>query len=208
MHLNRQIANSPSGLTAPCWISISRLVLLPLALWSASDPWPMGWLIAAKTCAVAALTDVLDGYVARRTGSGNPLSSSLDLLADKLFVAAMTAFLAIQGAVPFWVPAIIIAREVIVSLLRIGRYRAGLAFSPNWLGKAKMAASMGAMVLVLLREDVLRNGASPLSRIPGLSQLIVEVAWWSVILAVALTLVSGLGYLVAYWPKRSQPTGR
>lgn len=207
IYSNQKHSSVRSQLTAPCWISTCRLLLLPAALWATNSPAPVGFLLAALISTIAAFSDFLDGYVARRTGSATPLSSFLDLLADKVFVSTMLFLLAIQGAIPFWVPGVIITRELIVSALRVGRYRAGLAFGPNWLGKAKLVTSMGAIMLLLLRQDILRNGASSPLSVPVLSPLILSTAWWAVLLAVGMTVLSGLSYLVAYWPKAEARAG-
>src|SRR3972149_3100633 len=93
------------------WVTLSRLLLLPVSLLPACLPWRFGLFVAAVFCALAGLTDILDGHLARRNGCTPSLGSSLDLLTDKLFISTMMVFLALRGTIPYWVPCVVILRE-------------------------------------------------------------------------------------------------
>ncbi|MBI4200847.1 MAG: CDP-alcohol phosphatidyltransferase family protein [Chloroflexi bacterium] len=184
-------------LNMACWITVSRLLLLPVAVLPLSLGWSHGLLIAASVCALAGVTDAVDGYVARRLGCVTTVGAWLDLLSDKLFVSVMLGLLAWLGVVPPWVLGIVIFREVTVSLVRLIRFRGRPPASDVW-GKAKMAASMVAIVGLLLRLDLQQGGmlARVSAHIP-LSPLL-DMAPWVMYLAVGLTVLSGANYLLSY----------
>ncbi len=181
-------------LNIPCWISLSRLLLLPVALLVASLGWSYGFLAAAAVCTLAGATDIFDGYLARRLGCVTPLGTNLDQLSDKLFVLAMMGLLAYIGAIHFWMLAVVILREVVVSLVRLVRFGVQPPTSDAW-GKAKMAISMVAIVGLLLRQDLQQGGL-----LAGVSAYVVllDLAPWVMLLAVALTVLSGANYLAGY----------
>lgn len=180
-----------------CWITVSRLALLPLVLLAVPLGGSHGLLAGASLCAFAGMTDAVDGYVARRLGCVTHLGGQLDLIVDKLFVSAMVVFLAWLGAIPFWVPAAIVLREVAVSLARLSKFRHHPPASDAW-GKAKMATSLVAIVGLLLRHDLHQGGllAKASSYVPLAS--VLELAPWIMGLAVALTVLSGANYLLSY----------
>ncbi len=136
--------------------------------------------IAAVVFVFGALTDGLDGYLARRYTGSTRIGVWLDPLADKILVSAPIIALSITGEFPVWAAAVIVGREIAVSLLRawLGARGEGMPASP-W-GKAKTAVQMILVPLYLLP---LGAGADTAKRV---------VLW----LAVALTLWSGLDYFL------------
>ncbi|MEK7777456.1 MAG: CDP-alcohol phosphatidyltransferase family protein [Chloroflexota bacterium] len=184
-------------LNIACWITASRLALLPVAWLPLALGWSNGWLMSAVVCTLAGATDAVDGYVARRLGCVTTAGAWLDLLSDKLFVSVMIGILAWLGVVPFWVLGIVIFREVTVSLVRLIQFRGRPPASDVW-GKAKMAASIVAIVGLLLRLDMQRGGllARASAHVP-LSPLL-DLAPWVMYLAVGLTVLSGANYLLSY----------
>ncbi len=159
--------------------------------------WRHGLLIAAAACALAGVTDVVDGYLARKLGCATSLGGYLDLLADKLFVSGMMLFLAGSEVIPLWIPAVVIIREAVVSLARHFRFGPRPPAPDVW-GKTKMAISVAAIVGVLLWQDMLQGGllAKASSHAPVLALL--SLAPWVMLLAVALTVLSGANYLALY----------
>ncbi len=188
----------PKLLNIACWLSLSRLLLLPVALLPVLLQWPGGWFMAAITSTVAGVTDALDGYLARKRNCATPLGAFLDPLTDKVFVLAMMLLLASHGAIPFWVPGIVAPREVVISLMRLHRFREELPISPDVWGKTKMVTSMVAIVGLLLGQDLHRGGV--LAVISGYVPLgtILDLAWWVLLIAMALTLLSGVNYFFSY----------
>jgi CDP-diacylglycerol--glycerol-3-phosphate 3-phosphatidyltransferase/cardiolipin synthase len=153
---------------------------------------PDGWLgpfetnlLAAVFFGVAALTDWLDGYLARALGQTSAFGAFLDPVADKLMVAAALIVLVDLGRVSPLIALIIIGREITISALREWMAKAGKSASVavSFVGKLKTAAQMIAIVLLLY--------FNPLA---GLRiALIGEVLIW---IAALLTLISMLYYLV------------
>lgn len=146
--------------------------------------------VAAAVFVFGALTDGLDGYLARRYAGATRIGQWLDPLADKILVSAPVIALSATGAFPAWAAAIIVARELAVSLLRawLGTRGIGMPASP-W-GKAKTAVQMVLVPLYLLPLDA---GADTTRRVV-------------LALAVALTLWSGLDYFIG--ARRRAPADR
>lgn len=110
------------------------------------------WLAACVTFIVAASTDFIDGYIARRYGLVTVLGRILDPLVDKIVVAGAFTFLAAvpgSGVHP-WLVVLVVVRELFITSLRGMLEAAGRDFSAAWSGKIKMAVQCAAIVLVLL----------------------------------------------------------
>lgn len=183
----------------PNLLTFLRILLIPVLVLVFYLPVSWAAPVATSVFVLAALTDWLDGYLARRLGQTSPFGAFLDPVADKLMVA--TALVLIVQANPhYWVAlpaAVIIGREIVISALRewmaeLGA-RANVAVSE--IGKFKTAAQMLAITLMLYRED--------LAGIPLYVTGIVLLY-----LAVILTLWSMVIYLRAAWPTlRDGPPG-
>jgi CDP-diacylglycerol--glycerol-3-phosphate 3-phosphatidyltransferase/cardiolipin synthase len=177
----------------PNILTIGRIVAIPvfvaLFYWT-SNPWADP--LAALVFILAAVTDWIDGYLARKLGSTTPLGAFLDPVADKLIVA--TALVLLVAHDPHWVivisAMIIVGREITVSALREWMAQAGarakVAVSP--LGKWKTIVQMVGLSLMVYRNDLL---FLPIYRI-GVVLLVV---------AAVLTLWSMVSYLRAAWPE-------
>ena len=148
------------------------VVWLILAEGDAAHYWAAGLFV------VAAATDALDGYLARRHAMKTRTGAWLDPLSDKLLVGAPVVVLAAQGDFPWWAAAIIVGREVAVSLLRVylGSRRASMPASLT--GKVKTVLQMTAITLYLLPG------------VPEGARLTVLV------IAVAFTIWSGVEYFL------------
>lgn len=184
-------------LNIACWITASRLALLPGALLPLSLGWRNGWLIAASICALAGASDAVDGYIARRRRCVTPLGAWLDLASDKLFVSAMMSFLVWLGVIPLWVLIVVVVREVVISVVRLVRFR-GRLLASDVLGKVKMAAYVVAIVGTLLRQDLQQGGVLATSSTLAPLSPLLGLAPWIMYLAVALTVLSGVKYLLSY----------
>ncbi len=112
-------------------------------------------LVGAAIFALASLTDWLDGYLARRRKQVTTLGQVMDPLADKLLVTAALVSLVQMGLAPAWMAAVILGRELAVTLLRSLAHARGLTMPASPLGKVKMAAQVTAILLLILgREHV------------------------------------------------------
>jgi CDP-diacylglycerol--glycerol-3-phosphate 3-phosphatidyltransferase len=157
---------------------------------------PVGWarFVAAVLFTLAALTDWLDGYLARRLGQTSKLGTFLDPVADKLMVAVVLIVL-LQSDPTIWLAipvAVIVGREITVSALRewMAELGARTKVAVSNLGKIKTAAQMIAIVLLILRETF-----------PDM--LVYEAGFVLLYIAMALTLWSMMQYLRAAWPELS-----
>ena len=164
----------------PTWITVSRLLGVPLLLVLLQAPTATQRWWAAGIFVVAAGTDWLDGYLARRLNQVTDLGKFLDPLVDKLLVLAPLLLLVELGQVPGWGVFLIVAREITISGWRVNPAMQGTTVpGANQWGKAKTVVQIGAISLLV----------APL---PTSWDLPAQILFW---LAVALTLVSGGIYL-------------
>ena len=185
---------------APNLLSFSRITASPIIyvlIW-----WPnrYGCFLALLLFGAAALTDTLDGRVARRRGLVSPLGVYLDTTADKILVGVLLVALAAQGMAPGWMAAVIIAREFLVTGLRSYAAALGVVIPAGGWGKAKTAITVGALLLVLLAGDAARGGV--LQPRSGLLHFLLldpfgplTLPLWALLLAVIWTTGSGLEYV-------------
>jgi cardiolipin synthase len=178
------ISNIPTALT---WL---RIVMIPVFV--VVSYLPDAWLsppaknwTAMTIFAVAAATDWLDGYLARRWGEVSAFGAFLDPVADKLMVAAALIMLVWLGRAEAYLAMIIIGREIAISALRewMAQLGQGKNVAVALIGKVKTVAQMTAIIALLLHEPL----------IPGLgTPLIGTIALW---VAAILTLWSMVHYL-------------
>jgi CDP-diacylglycerol--glycerol-3-phosphate 3-phosphatidyltransferase len=152
----------------------------------------VGWSRAGVVLFVlAAGTDWVDGYWARRWGPITKLGRVLDPLADKLLICGTFVFLGANGAsrVAPWMAVVVLARELLVTALRSAVEARGGDFSAKWLGKQKMAWQCIAATLGLMLASPWRCGDWPVPfTIP------VRLMDASMAVALVLTVVSGFTY--------------
>jgi CDP-diacylglycerol--glycerol-3-phosphate 3-phosphatidyltransferase len=149
------------------------IVVLYVVDFSGHDYWATGLF------AVAMATDWFDGRIARRTGRTSAMGSLLDPVADKVLVLAVLIVLVGRDVFPGWMVAAIVAREFLVSGLRLAALERGVVSSARDLGKLKtwtqsVAAVVGGLAAAGAWQD--------------------DVAWWALLAAVIVTWVSGLDY--------------
>ena len=173
-------------------ITISRILLIPvfLVLLLSGIPAPYGDIAAAVVFILAAATDKLDGYVARRNKQITTLGEFLDPLADKLLIAAALIALVSQGRIAAWVAMLIIGREVAVSVLRIVGVSQGVSIPADRYGKLKTVLQIVYVVYVLVPTD----------KIADLIKVSTDVAaiiqWVLAGVVVVVTLASGVRYFM------------
>ena len=173
-------------------ITISRILLIPvfLVLLLSGIPEPYGDIAAAAVFILAAATDKLDGYVARRNKQITTLGQFLDPLADKLLIAAALIALVGQGRIAAWVAMLIIGREIAVSVLRIVGVSQGVSIPADRYGKLKTVLQIVYVVYVLVPTD----------KIADLIHVSTDVAtiiqWILAGVVVVVTLASGVRYFM------------
>lgn len=141
-------------------------------------------LVAAGIFGLAALTDWLDGYLARRRRQVTPFGQIMDPLADKLLITAALVSLVQMDAAPAWMVAIIIGRELAVTGLRSLAQSRGVIMPASPLGKVKMIAQVVTILALLLGQ-----GELAVFRVLG------EIGLWVV---VAVAIVSAVDYYRRY----------
>ncbi len=169
--------NTPNKLT------LLRVIMVPVFIWAITS----GFNIAAIVIFVlAAITDQLDGHLARKNNQVTTFGKLMDPLADKILtISALICFLEIDADfMNSWVVMLIISRELIVTGIRQLAMGENTVIAASWWGKAKTVSQMVAIVAVML-------------------DLIVPLRWggfcltfWLIALAVILTLYSGIDYVV------------
>jgi CDP-diacylglycerol--glycerol-3-phosphate 3-phosphatidyltransferase/cardiolipin synthase len=178
-------------LNIPNYLTLFRIALIPVFIVVFYLPFGWNHFATALIFTLAAVTDWLDGYLARRLGQMSRFGAFLDPVADKLMVAAALVLLVQENpTVALAIPAlVIIGREIAISALRewmaeIGE-RAHVAVSA--IGKVKTTAQMAAIILLLYR--------APVGPLP-----IYEIGVLLLYIAALLTLWSMFAYLRAAWP--------
>ncbi len=136
--------NIPNALT------MLRIVAVPVIVVALLDETPNGDVIAAALFALAALTDGLDGYIARRRSQVTTFGKLMDPLADKLLVVAALIALVSLDRLAAWVAMVIIARELAVTGLRSLAAERGVVIAASWMGKVKTALQVAAITALII----------------------------------------------------------
>jgi CDP-diacylglycerol---glycerol-3-phosphate 3-phosphatidyltransferase len=153
--------------------SVPVVVLLFAISFANHDYW------ATAVFCVAMATDWFDGRIARRSGRTSSFGSLLDPVADKILVLATLVVLLDQRVFPAWMIAAIVARELLISGLRLAALERGVVIGARDLGKLKTwAQALAAAIGGLAAAGVWRH----------------DVAWWTLLVALVLTWISGLDY--------------
>ena len=179
---------SPSIWNAPNVITGARILATPFFIWmllaDGGDMGPLRWA-AAVFFVVAIATDAWDGYLARSRGLVTNLGKLLDPIADKFLTGGALVGLSVLGELPWWVTILVLIREIGITVHRLFEARS-VVVAAAWMGKLKTVAQSVAITLALF----------------PLAQLLGEwVVWLNVVtmsLAVALTLASGVDYVVNF----------
>lgn len=186
----------------PNLLSFSRIVatILVFVLAIVNQPW--SFLVATVIFFLASMTDLLDGYLARRYHLVSPLGVFLDLTADKVFVSAILIAFVQIGLVPAWIVVIIITREFLVTGLRSVASASGTVIPAGKLGKQKTFITLLAIGGILLAKGVGANHLSlyalPLhfnSTLLNVGDYLLLIADILMLLAVIWTVLSGFEYV-------------
>jgi CDP-diacylglycerol---glycerol-3-phosphate 3-phosphatidyltransferase len=163
-------------LNVPNVLTLARILAVPVLVVALLDETPDGDVIAAAVFALAALTDGLDGYIARRRQQVTTFGKLMDPLADKLLVVAALISLVSLDRLAAWVAMVIIARELAVTGLRAVAVERGVVISASWMGKVKTLLQVAAIICLIAFDP------API--------------WVDVLLyvAVAMTVISGADY--------------
>ena len=161
-------------MNVPNKITILRIALIPIFIIILSIKIKYIEYISASVFIILALTDALDGYIARKRKEVTKLGQLLDPLADKLLISAALIFLIGKG-VDAWMAFVIIAREFAVTGLRLSASAKNVTIAASKFGKIKTISQISAIVAVIISFP--HN-------------------WWFMLVAVVLTLASGVDYFI------------
>lgn len=134
----------------PNLLTMGRILVIPLVLYLLDRGSPFDCFLAAGVYTLAAITDFLDGYLARKRGLVSVLGKFLDPLADKLIVTATLVWLVTMGRVPAWLVILLIGREITVTALRGIASNEGLVIAAGGGGKSKTALQMVGLICLIL----------------------------------------------------------
>ncbi|NUO51992.1 MAG: CDP-diacylglycerol--glycerol-3-phosphate 3-phosphatidyltransferase, partial [Polyangiaceae bacterium] len=134
----------------PNLLTFARIIMIPAVLVLLNRGTPRDCIYAAIVYALAAITDALDGYLARRQGLVSVLGKFLDPLADKLIVAATLVWLVSMGRIPAWAVALLISREITITALRSIASTEGLVIAAGDGGKSKTALQMIGIICLII----------------------------------------------------------
>ncbi len=177
-HIKRIVSN-PNALT------LFRIISVPIIIVLLYAPNRFTCFLAALFFSIAAVTDYLDGHLARRRGMVSNFGTVMDPLADKLLISSTMIMLATLGRVPAWVVCVIIGRELAVTGLRSFIAQHKLDLSASNLGKYKTGFQIAAMIPLLLHYSYLYIDF----------HVVGMFFFWG---ALVLTLWSGTDYFVRF----------
>lgn len=166
--------------------TLFRVILVPvfMALFMCEGFWLQ--IAAIGVFILASITDAVDGHIARSKNQITTFGKFADPLADKMLTTAAFLVIMYKGFMSPWAIMIVLAREFMVSGVRLAAASDGKVIAASMWGKAKtvsqMIAIIASMVLILIGNDI--------------SYIIIDVLIW---ISVVLTVISGVDYLVKNW---------
>jgi CDP-diacylglycerol--glycerol-3-phosphate 3-phosphatidyltransferase len=165
--------------TLPDQLTLARAFAVPVVLVLFAWDFPDHAYWATIVFGVAMATDQVDGWLARRRNQTSSFGALLDPIADKVLVLVAFVMLVGEGVAPAWMVALIVAREIAISGLRLAAIERGVVIAARDLGKLKTWS------------QALAVGIAGFAAAGAWS---TDVAWWAVLAATVLTWVSGLDY--------------
>lgn len=176
----------------PNKLTLLRVILVPFyVFFMLTDIVPYSPVIALAIFAAASATDVLDGHIARSRNLVTTFGKFLDPLADKVLVVSALMCMVERGVIGAVPVIIIVAREFMVSGLRLVTANEGVVVAAGIWGKLKTAFTMVAQVVIMLGMCFPFEGQTA-----EIAAVVYQVLIWT---ATALTVISGAVYLKGYW---------
>ncbi len=193
-------------------ITLTRIAMIPFFIYFAAQPmliidetrylaaFPTSTVIALVLFCVASFTDFLDGYVARKYNQVTDFGKFVDPLADKLLVASALILFVEQKAMAGWMVCVILARELIITSLRVVAANKGRVLAATWTGKVKTCVQIGGIIIIYLYYIFgWADGESALYSIFAVrtegDPVLIVVGW----VVTLVTIYSGYDYLKKNW---------
>lgn len=167
----------------PNKLTIARMCMVPLFMVALLINTPASRIIATVVFALASLTDMLDGQIARKYNMITNFGKLMDPLADKVLTAAAMICLVELGDLAAWIAVVIIFREYLITGLRSVAANENIVVAANIWGKVKTVCQMIALMLLMLKPQIVALCG-------------IDIGLWLMYVAVALTIYSGLDYVL------------
>ena len=167
----------------PNKLTIARMCMVPLFMIALMMNTPASRLIATVIFALASLTDMLDGQIARKYNTVTNFGKLMDPLADKVLTAAAMICLVELGDLAAWIAVVIIFREYLITGLRSVAASENIVVAANIWGKVKTVCQMIALMLLMVKPQIIDLCG-------------INIGLWLMYVAVALTIYSGLDYVL------------
>lgn len=178
-------------LNLPNLITLLRVGIIPILFFLLTDPGHVWSLIIALLFIMAALTDLLDGYVARKYHITTNIGKFLDPIADKLIVNTAMILMIPIGRIPAWVVSIIIIRDFVIDGIRTIATSEGLIIDASKLGKKKTLCQIFAVSALMIHYPFIGANAHTVGLV------ILYIALW-------LTIHSGIDYFIKFYTNTSK----
>ncbi|MDR0249676.1 MAG: CDP-diacylglycerol--glycerol-3-phosphate 3-phosphatidyltransferase [Oscillospiraceae bacterium] len=157
-------------------LTLARIALIPFFLVSLSYDWG-GSLAAPALFLAASLTDSLDGFIARKYNQITTFGKLIDPLADKLLICSAVLWFTREGVLPVWVAMIILARDFIVTSLRLVAIEAGKVVSAHFSGKLRTLLNTFFLMFFLLQPRFFSSWPLPTINTASASAMAAVSAW-------------------------------
>ena len=167
----------------PNKLTIARMCMVPLFMIALMMNTPASRLIATVIFALASLTDMLDGQIARKYNMVTNFGKLMDPLADKVLTAAAMICLVELGDLAAWIAVVIIFREYLITGLRSVAASENIVVAANIWGKVKTVCQMIALMLLMVKPQIIDLCG-------------INIGLWLMYVAVFLTVYSGLDYVL------------
>jgi len=167
-------------------ITMARIFMVPIFMFFLLTKFTYGKYVAVVIFVIAAMTDGLDGYIARKHKQVTNFGKFVDPLADKLLVTAALISLVELNELSSWAAMIIITREFVVTSLRVVAVSEGIIIAASMWGKIKTVTQIIAIVTMLIDQS-------------GFKLLGFTLGQYAMLIAVIFTIFSGADYLVKNW---------
>ena len=167
----------------PNKLTIARMCMVPLFMIALMMNTDVSRIVATVIFALASLTDMLDGQIARKYNMVTNFGKLMDPLADKVLTAAAMICLVELGDLAAWIAVLIIFREYLITGLRSVAASENIVVAANSWGKVKTVCQMFALMLLMLKPQIMALCG-------------VNIGLWLMYVAVILTVYSGLDYVL------------
>lgn len=180
-------------------LTIFRIILVPVFILCFMFNFPYHGFVALLIFAVASITDMIDGKLARKYNLITEFGKLMDPLADKILVIAALIMLIEKDLIFGWIVLIIIARELLVTSMRLVAVNSGKVIAASIWGKMKTVTQLVGIVIILLEYSLMELKIDGLSFINNMYNMNIGVGQIILYIATILTVFSGYEYMKENW---------